>query len=159
MGAHGYTEVDLLRGLSAPEAAAVLALGRVITLGAGDVLFPLGGDAESLFVIRRGRIVLTLPIRIGEDEQDIAIEEHGPGETLGWSALVPPHKFTLKGTAPLPSEIIAIRRQDLRDYCAEHPDTGYRVGMNIAAVIGHRLQIFQAMWLRQMQHAVSRAHA
>ena len=30
---------------------------------------------------------------------------------------------------------------------------------NIAAVVGQRLQVFQAMWLREMQRAVNNAHA
>jgi CRP-like cAMP-binding protein len=152
-------DTDLLSGLAATDASAIEALGRPVVLSAGDVLFPLGANAESLYLIRRGRIVLTLPIQIDGHDQDVAVEEHAPGETLGWSALVPPHKFTLKATAPLPSEVLAIPRQALLDYCAAHPAAGYAIGMNIAGIIGHRLQIFQAMWLRQMQRAVSRTHA
>jgi CRP-like cAMP-binding protein len=152
-------DTDLLRGLTAADASAIEALGHPVALSAGDVLFPLGGDAECLYLIRRGRIVLTLPIRIDGHDQDVAVEDHEPGETLGWSALVPPHKFTLKGSAPLPSEVLAIPRAALLDYCSAHPAAGHVIGMNIAVIIGRRLQIFQAMWLRQMQRAVSRAHA
>jgi hypothetical protein len=31
---------------------------------------------------------------------------------------------------------------------------GYAVSLNLAAVIGERLQLFQAMWLREMQRTV-----
>jgi hypothetical protein len=39
------------------------------------------------------------------------------------------------------------------------PDIGYAVSRNVAAVVGQRLQVFQAMWLRQMQHIVNQTHA
>ncbi len=35
-----------------------------LALPAGAVLFQLGGDAEHLFVIDRGRITLTLPMEV-----------------------------------------------------------------------------------------------
>ena len=31
---------------------------------------------------------------------------------------------------------------------------GYTVTRNLAAVIGHRLEVFQTMWLREMQRVV-----
>lgn len=150
---------DLVRGLSPEDAAAVLALGKPMTLNAGQVLFALGADAESLFLIRRGRIAFTLPMQIAGRDEDVVIEEHSPGETLGWSALVPPHKFTLKATAPLPTDVLAIRRTDLLHYCAANPRVGQIVALNIAGIVAQRLQVFQAMWLRQMQRVVSQVHA
>jgi len=150
---------DLVRGLSPEDAGTVLALGVPVALGAGEVLFGLGANAESLYLIRRGRIALTLPMQIGGREEDVVIEEHEPGQMLGWSALVPPHRFTLKATAPLPTEVLAFRRTDLLQYCAANPRVGQVVALNIAAVIGQRLQLFQAMWLRQMQRVVTHVHA
>jgi hypothetical protein len=37
---------------------------------------------------------------------------------------------------------------------AAHPDTGYAVSLNLANVVGQRLQLFQAMWLREVQRMV-----
>jgi CRP/FNR family cyclic AMP-dependent transcriptional regulator len=150
---------DLVRSLPPEEAAAIMALGAPIALSAGQVLFELGADAECLFLIRRGRIALTLPMQLGGRDEDVVIEEHVPGQTLGWSALVPPHRFTLKATAPLATEVLAFRRDDLVAYCAAHPEVGNVVALNIAAIIGQRLQVFQAMWLREMQRVVSHVHA
>lgn len=150
---------DLVRGLTAEDQAAVLALGAPVSLTAGQVLFALGAEADSLFLIRRGRIGLSLPMQVAGREEDIVIEEHGAGETLGWSALVPPHRFTLKATAPLETDVLAIRRTDLLHYCAANPRVGQVVALNIAAIVARRLQVFQAMWLRQTQRVVSQLHA
>lgn len=150
---------DLVRDLSPEDAASVLVLGVPITLAAGDVLFGLGAEADALYLIRRGRIALTLPMQIAGREEDVVIDEHVPGQMLGWSALVPPHRFTLKATAPLATEVLAFRRTELLGYCAVNPGVGQVVALNIAAVIGQRLQVFQAMWLRQMQRVVSHVDA
>ncbi len=79
------------------------------------------------------------------------MEERSAGQTLGWSALIPPHRFTLKATAPIETDLLAFRRGPLLDYLAAHPEVGYPVTRNLAAVVGQRLQVFQAMWLREMQ--------
>ena len=150
---------DLVRGLSPEDAASVLVLGLPIALAAGDVLFDLGAEAESLYLIQRGRIALTLPMQVAGREKDIVIEEHVPGQMLGWSALVPPHRFTLKATAPLPTEVLAFRRSELLGYCAVNSRVGQVIALNIAEVVGRRLQVFQAMWLRQMQRVVTHVHA
>lgn len=150
---------DLLAGLSPLDSAAVLELGTPLSLAAGAVLFGLGSDADSLYLIRRGRIALMLPMQLGDREEDVLIEERVPGQTVGWSALIPPHRFTLTATAPLPTELTVFRRDNLLAHCAKHPEVGYVIGMNVAAVVGQRLQVFQTMWLREMQRVVNHARA
>lgn len=149
-----FDQPELLRGLSAAEAQRVTALGTRISLPSGAELFPLGAPADSLFVVERGRIALTLPMQVRQHEEDVLVEERSPGQAFGWSALIPPHRFTLKATAPLDSEVLAIPRTALLEYFAAHPDVGYIVTQNVAEVMGRRLQVFQAMWLREMQRVI-----
>jgi len=145
---------DLLKGLSQGEVDRTLALGSPINLSSGAELFQLGAQADSLFLIERGRIRLTLPMQVRGREEDILVEERMPGQTVGWSALIPPYRFTLKATAPLETVVIALPREGLRQHFAANPAVGYAVSLNLAAVIGERLQLFQAMWLREMQRTV-----
>lgn len=147
-------ETDLLQGLPGVEARDVLALGSPVALRPGGVLFDLGAEADSLYILLSGRIDLTLPMRIRDREEDILLEEKTPGQTVGWSGLVPPHRFTLKATAPVASEVLAFPRQALLDHFAGRPAVGLAVTRNLAGVIGHRLQLFQALWLREMQRTV-----
>ena len=150
---------DVLVGIAEEDAAPVLALGTRIALSAGQVLFNLGDPAESLFVVERGRIALTLPMTVRDKEQDVLIEERSPGQTLGWSALVPPHRFTLKAAAAVDTEVLALPRAGLFDHFAAHPAVGYAVTRNLSAVVGHRLQVMQAMWLREVQRMVGASRA
>ncbi|HEX7485477.1 MAG TPA: cyclic nucleotide-binding domain-containing protein [Vicinamibacterales bacterium] len=148
------TRPDLLKSMSAGDADAVLALGSRLTLSSGAVLFELGIQADQLYVIDRGRVNLTLPMQVFGHEEDILVEERVAGQTLGWSALIPPHRFTLKATAQIDTELLAFRRMALLDYFAAHPDVGYAVVGNVAATVGQRLQVFQAMWLREMKRVL-----
>jgi CRP-like cAMP-binding protein len=145
---------ELLKGLSREEVDQALSFGSHITIRAGAELFHLGEPADRLFVVERGRVRLTLPMQVRGQEENILVEESAPGQTVGWSALIPPYRFTLTATAPLETEVIALSRDALREYFAVCPSVGYTVSLNLAAVIGQRLQIFQAMWLREMQRTV-----
>jgi CRP-like cAMP-binding protein len=117
-------------------------------------LFHLGGAAESIYLVVRGRLRLTLPMQVRSHEEDVLVEERASGQTVGWSALIPPCRFTLTASAPLEAEVIALSREALNGYFAAHPATGYAVSLNVSCVIGHRLQLFQAMWLREVQRMV-----
>lgn len=149
-----FGQLDLLMRLSTDEAGQILALGSRTIVRSGQDLFQLGDAAESIYLVERGRIKLTLPMQVRGRTEDVFVEERNPGQTVGWSALIPPYRFTLKATAPLETEVIALARDALLDYFTAHPAVGYTVSINLAAVIGQRLQLFQAMWLREMQRMV-----
>jgi CRP-like cAMP-binding protein len=145
---------ELLQGLAPRDAEHLIGLATRIMLPRGTVLFRLGGPADSLYVVERGHLALTLPMQVLGREENVLIEERHPGQTLGWSALIPPHKFTLTATAPFDAEVLAFGRQALLDYFAAEPAVGYVVTRNVAEIIGQRLQVFQGMWLREMQRVV-----
>src|SRR5512138_1015803 len=101
---------DLTKGLGEDEARDLLALAGRKPLAAGEPLFRLGGAADALYVVERGRIALSVPMRIRGAEEDVLVEEMGQGETVGWSGLIAPHRFTLDATAAVPSELLAFPR-------------------------------------------------
>jgi len=145
---------ELLKGLSPEETAKVVGLGSRITLTSGAELFHLGGEANLVYLVTRGRIKLTLPMQVRGKEEDILVEERSAGQTVGWSALTPPYLFTLTATALVQSEVLAIPGDALRTYFAASPAAGCAISLNLAAVIGQRLQLFQAMWLREVERMV-----
>ena len=54
-------DIDLLKGLASEDAERVLALGKRATVSAGAELFHLGDAADSIYLVARGRLRLTLP--------------------------------------------------------------------------------------------------
>jgi CRP-like cAMP-binding protein len=151
--------IDVLAGVGEEDAGRVLALASHTRLSAGQVLFNLGDAAQSLFVVERGRVALTLPMKVRDQEQDVLIEERAPGQSLGWSALVPPHRFTLKASAAVDSHVLELPRAALFDHFEAHPAVGYAVTRNVSMVVGHRLQVMQTMWLREVQRVVEISRA
>lgn len=147
-------EPDLLKGLAPAEAESVLAVGKRMVLTAGAELFHLGDTAECIYVVVRGRLRLTLPMQVRGKEEDVLVEERSGGQTVGWSALIPPYRFTLTAAAELETELVALPREALNAYFGGHPETGYTVSCNLSSVVGQRLQLFQAMWLREIQRMV-----
>lgn len=147
---------ELVAGLDPEHARRVLALGSPMRVASGDALFRLGDVADRVFVIQRGRIALTMPMQVRLKDEAILMEERLPGETVGWSALTPPHRYTLDGTALLETEVLAIPRTALLAHLQSHPEVGYMLMRNVSEIMGQRLQVFQAMWLREMQRSVER---
>ncbi|HET6934815.1 MAG TPA: cyclic nucleotide-binding domain-containing protein [Candidatus Angelobacter sp.] len=145
---------ELLNGLTPAEMDQVLALGTRITVPSGTSPFRLGDPSDCLFLIERGQIRLTLPMKVRGQEQDVLIEEKSPGQTVGWSALIPPYRFILSATASLESELIALSREKVLAFIEASPAIGRKITFNLAVVIGRRLQLVQAMWLREMQRTV-----
>jgi CRP/FNR family cyclic AMP-dependent transcriptional regulator len=145
---------DLLQGLPQDEADRVLALGKRVVLTAGAELFHLGDVAESIYVVMRGRLRLTMPMQVRSHDEDVLVEERAGSETVGWSALIPPHRFTLTAAASIETELIALPREALNRHFAEHPETGFAISTNLSKIIGQRLQLFQTMWLREIQRMV-----
>jgi CRP/FNR family cyclic AMP-dependent transcriptional regulator len=145
---------ELLNGLSPAEVEQILELGTRLVVPSGTLLFRLGDPADRLFLTERGRIRLTLPMHLRGKEEDVLAEERSPGQTVGWSALIPPYRFTLSAAASLDTEVIALPQKALREYMAAQPAVGCKIALNLAVVIGHRLQLFQTMWLREMERTV-----
>ena len=145
---------ELLNGLSPAEVEQILELGTRLIVPSGTLLFRLGDPADRLFLTEHGRIRLTLPMHLRDKEEDVLVEERSPGQTVGWSALIPPYRFTLSAAASLDTEVIALPQKALREYMAAQPAVGCKIALNLAVVIGHRLQLFQTMWLREMERTV-----
>lgn len=145
---------ELLQGLSPADAEKILSLGTRRRIPKDSSLFRLGDLAQCLYLIEGGRIHLTLPLQIREREREVLIEEKGPGETVGWSALIPPYRFTLSATTAADTDVVALTPEALHAFFESSPAVGVRLCLNLALIVGHRLQTLQAMWLREIQRTV-----
>lgn len=152
-------ESDFLKGLTPDDSKLILALGKPRALNPGDVLFDLADEATSLYLVVEGRVDLTLPLRVGGEDEHVSVEERGKGQMLGWSALVAPYRFTLRATASTDTELLSFPREGLQGLFSSRPDLGLVVMSNLAAIVGQRFQVFQAMWLRQVQRALEAGNA
>jgi len=155
---HG-NEWDLLKGVTPDEASQILSLGSPRALYPGEVVFDLAEEAASLYLVVEGKIELTLPLRVEGKAEYVPVEERVRGQMLGWSALVPPYRFTLRATASAETELLVIPREGLQGFFSSRPELGLVVMTNLATIVGQRFQVFQAMWLREVQRALEARNA
>ncbi|MBI5508705.1 MAG: cyclic nucleotide-binding domain-containing protein [Deltaproteobacteria bacterium] len=145
---------DLLEGLADKERDRVLALGEKVTAKSGAVLFTLGEEADRLYILEAGQVNLALPMTVRGTEKDVLVEEKNRGEMLGWSALVPPHKFTLTAKVAVDAELLVLPRGKLGDLINNDARIGHLLMRNLATLVGQRLVKTQTMWVREIQRAV-----
>ncbi len=150
---------ELFRGIDAAGLERVHALGQATEVPSGAVLFRMGDVAAQLYIVLRGRVALSMPIQVRGAEQDLTVEEKGPLEVVGWSALMPPHHATLSARALLDSELFVLPGDALKAALDREPTLGLRVMSNLAAVIGRRLHQAQALWVRELQRTVAARYA
>lgn len=146
--------VEIFQGLSDADIRRLSTIARTHSLRAGEYLFLLGDSAESLCVVRSGRIELCFPINVGGIVKDIAVETLGPGKTLGWSALVRPFRFTLSARAAEAAQLIAFTRHDLLAAFDTNPAIARVLLGGIAELVADRLSMFQALWARELQRTL-----
>lgn len=154
MGRSRVIDAEVFEGLGGRCVEALAAAAEARTLDGGEVLFRLGEVATRLYVVGSGQIELTLPISLANEARELRIETRGPRTAVGWSALIPPHRFTLSAHAVGPVEVLGLTRSALESAFHEDPYSGYLFMKHVCTGIGQRLAQMQALWARELRHAV-----
>jgi len=149
-----WSQGELFAGLSREGLQKLLATGRLRALQADEYLCLLGDDASDFYVLVKGQVDLCFPMRLGGAVKDVTVESVGPGQAVGWSALVKPHRFTLSARAIEPSEVIRFARRDLLELFKAEPEMGYAFFTKVSEIVSTRLHTFQALWVRELQRAL-----
>ncbi len=137
MDAHGllgtFASHAFLQGLSDRHLMILASGARPFTAAAGEYLARQGASAHALFLIQSGHVTLStsLPKR-GE----VAIQTVGPGDIVGWSWLLPPHRWQFDIRAVDSVSGLAFDGEWLRQLCESDYEVGYHLLKQILAVIG-----------------------
>jgi CRP-like cAMP-binding protein len=95
-----------------PETQARLAgLARIEHAPAGQVLLREGEHTEDFSIVMSGRVALRMLVPERGMATILTVE---PGDILGWSALLPPHRATSHAFAIEDTTLLALRGEDLR---------------------------------------------
>jgi CRP/FNR family transcriptional regulator, cyclic AMP receptor protein len=131
VGAH-----PLFAGLPSNVAELVSGCARNAAFHAGDTLLREGEEADTFYLLRRGRVALQLPAPKG----GLVIETLEAGAAVGWSWLFPPYRWTLDAIAVEPVGAIAVDAACLRTKADADPAFGYALIKRLAGVAIDRLQ-------------------
>jgi CRP/FNR family cyclic AMP-dependent transcriptional regulator len=106
-------------------------------VNAGDYLYREGTPADTFYVIRHGRVAIEAH---DGPRGAVVIETVGDGEVLGWSWLIPPHRWHFDGRAVESTSVVVFDGACLRTKCDEDPRLGYAILQRVAAIMYTRLQ-------------------
>lgn len=146
---------SLFRGLTAEQCESFVPLARAQSISKGDYLFRLGQPAGTLFIIRSGVVQLTMPLSVKGGDREVVVQEARAGETIAWSALIEPYRYTMSARAGTEVELIGFSPRELQVALEAKPEVGLRILTNLAQVIARRLQVMHTMRTRELQRAVN----
>lgn len=106
------------------------------------MIFTEGRQASYLYVLTEGKIALQKHIRVphARHSRRTTITLCYPGDTVGWSALVDPYRYTLSGVAWESSRLIRIEARMLRKALNTYPEMGYKVMTALSFIMSRRLR-------------------
>lgn len=124
-------------GLEDDDLALIAGCAQNVGFDDGELLFREGGEADTFYLVRRGRVSFELhtPGRGG-----LVIDTADAGDVVGWSWLFPPYRWHYDARAAEPVRAIAFDGACLRGKCAEDTRLGYELMQRFAQVMIDRLQ-------------------
>ena len=102
----------------------------------GELLIEESGEADSFFLLEDGVVSVELE---GGDGKTMEIQSLFAPGTLGWSWLIPPHRWKFDARANGSVEAIRIDGRQLRNLCQDNPALGNRFHKRMAMILSKRL--------------------
>lgn len=125
-----------LADLPAGDLDVLVRCGQEVVVGDGELLGQEGAVADACFLVCSGRVGLEAHVPGAGSIRFLTV---GPGELVGWSWLVPPHRWTADARAVGEVRAVALDGACLRRACAEDPALGERLALRMAQVVAERL--------------------
>jgi len=124
-------------GLSADAVRLMAGCACNVHFNADERIFGQGEAASRFYVIRHGKVTLEVhsPARGA-----LVFDTMNDGEVLGWSWLVPPHKYFCDARAVTPVSATALDGACLRGKAENDPELGYQLLKRVTVVMYQRLQ-------------------
>jgi len=136
LAAHPFFE-----GIDARHLPAIAECATEARFGAGELIFPAGAEADRFFLLREGKVVLSVAV---PDRDPITIQRLSAGEVLGWSWLIPPYRWTFDAHALQPTRAVVLDGKRLRAGIESNPELGCVLLQRFTRIIAQRLQATRA---------------
>jgi CRP-like cAMP-binding protein len=116
----------------------------------GGEIFREGDKEDNLYIVLEGRVAIEIFVP-GRGRMRIYTAE--PMDIFGWSSATPVvRQRTASARAVLPSRVVAMDAQKLRQLCDEDHDLGYVVMRRLANVVASRLLVTRLQLLDMFAH-------
>lgn len=129
-------DCGFFRDLPGDVRSFLAAHAQVRRLEENDVLFHFGEPARRFYLVAEGHISVEVAAIEGPALQ---LQELGPGMVLGWSWLIPPHRWSFQARASTPVELIEFDGEVVLAECERNPVFGYALLKRFSALMSERL--------------------
>ena len=135
---HGPDELHQFKIFAELDVADLDSIARIADIREfqiGEELTVDGAAADQLYLFLTGKAEVWVSCPGGDQA---LIDEVGPGEVLGWSAVIEPYLYTASGRTTERSEVIVINANRLRELFDANKNLGYKVVKAVGEVISRR---------------------
>lgn len=124
-------------GLDTSVADLVAGCAHNVHFHPGEHLFREGEPADAFYVVRHGRV--SLEVR-GAAGPAVVVDTVHDDDVIGWSWLVPPHRWMFDAVATEQTSAISFDGACLRDKATADPAVGYALLQRVVTVMADRVQ-------------------
>jgi len=128
--------IQFLRGVSREHLEQIASVAEVHDYGTSEIAFREGEVADSVYLVVSGKLSLELSPSTTDCKHLVSV---GPGEMLGWSALVENPRFAATAVVIEPARLVRIDGNRLRAICDEDPQFGYEFTRRTMRALAKRL--------------------
>ena len=126
-----------LSGMEERLVGAVADCAHDVTFEPGRTIFRQGEEANEFYLITRGRVAVEMPVASGGT---MVIQTLTGGAALGWSWLVPPHRWRFDARSVELTHAVAFDGRCLRGKIETDHDLGYELLRRFAVVMAQRIE-------------------
>lgn len=130
-------EQPFLAGLTDDQLAFMVGCAKNVPFDEGTYMFRDGDEADSLFLIREGRIGLEIDV---PPRGRVVVETLEKGDISGWSWLFPPYKWHVSGRAVGRVRTIRFDGKCLREKLEEDNALGFLLTKKLLKAVHERLE-------------------
>jgi CRP/FNR family transcriptional regulator, cyclic AMP receptor protein len=133
-----------LQGVAEGDLANLADLGRLEEYNEGEVIFTEGDPVDSVYLVISGQVALDVQ---GSGVSPQLLLSVGPGESLGWSALMRRRQRVSTAKATARTRVIRFNGEQLLALCDSQPQFGYQIMRATAAALADRLHAMRLRFL------------
>lgn len=126
-----------MRGLDDAFVEAIGEGTRERNFATGAQVIREGDVANEMLLVVHGKVALEM---IAPDRPRLSLLTVGPGELIGWSWLLPPHRWNVDGRALKPTLVLSTEASHLRKLMEADPSNAYAFMLRLLPVMNARLE-------------------
>lgn len=141
-------EVPIFELMDEEERAALAQMMDCRDFLEGATLFDFGDPGGEIFILRSGRVEVSL---LGSDGQKIVLAENEHGEVVGELSFLDGGPRSATAIAKEPTQVLTMHRERLLEFINQHP----HAAIDLLTVVGRRLRVTDELLRTQVSRNVN----